>query len=354
MSTTSALCALATLLASVPEPANSEPPTRVVVAGSAPFVLERDGRVEGLAVDIFRLVAAQSDIRHEIVRAPNVREAIRRVRAGDADIAVGPISITAARTASVTFTQPYYRARMGIAAHARERGYFEKIRPFLTEAFLFGVGFLMLVLLGVGALIWAVERRGNSEQFSTRPIPGIGAGIWLALVTMTTVGYGDKAPVTTAGRVVVGIWMIIAMITASSLTASIATALTLSQLDQAEIEGLADLSKRPVGFITGTTSANVVEGARGRGVGFATIPEAMRAVVDEEIDAAVSDLPLLQYELHKSPELPVKLIGVDAIVENYGFAVAHGSPLLVPLNRGLLKAIEDGDVARAEKRYLTE
>ncbi|MEQ9499701.1 MAG: transporter substrate-binding domain-containing protein [Deltaproteobacteria bacterium] len=363
MSTTSTLVALATLTVSVPgaaaetaaeSQAPEAPTVRVVVAGSAPFVLEQDGRMGGLAVDIFRLVAGRSDIRHKIDTATSVADAIRQVRTGQADIAVGPISITAARTASVTFTQPYYRARMGIVAPVHESGYFEKIRPFLTKAFGLGVGFLLLVLLGVGTLVWLIERRANQEQFSMAPVPGIGAGIWLALVTMTTVGYGDKAPITLAGRIVVGVWMVIAMITASSLTASIATALTLSQLDRAEIQGLADLAKRPVAFVSGTTSANIVQAAKGRGVGVATIPEAIRAVVDSDADAAVGDLPLLRYDLHLNPELPVRLVPVETIVENYGFAVAHGSKLLLPLDAGLLEAIENGEVAEAEQRYLAD
>ena len=45
---------------------------------------------------------------------------------------------------------------------------------------------------GVGSLIWLAERRRNAEQFA-EPLAGIGSGMWFALVTLTTVGYGDKA-----------------------------------------------------------------------------------------------------------------------------------------------------------------
>jgi voltage-gated potassium channel Kch len=63
------------------------------------------------------------------------------------------------------------------------------------------------LLTVTGALIWLAERRHNEEQFRRDPAAGIGNGIWWSAVTMTTVGYGDKAPVTLAGRVIALVWM---------------------------------------------------------------------------------------------------------------------------------------------------
>ena len=64
---------------------------------------------------------------------------------------------------------------------------------------------LTTVLPAMGSLVWLAERRTNSEQFPAEPISVIASGMWFALVTLTTVGYGDKAPITPVGRSLISV-----------------------------------------------------------------------------------------------------------------------------------------------------
>lgn len=69
------------------------------------------------------------------------------------------------------------------------------------------------VILGGAAIVWAAD-----PGFET-----YGDSVWWAVVTATTVGYGDLAPQTTASRVVAAIIMLVGIGTVGLLTASIAT-----------------------------------------------------------------------------------------------------------------------------------
>lgn len=85
------------------------------------------------------------------------------------------------------------------------------IRAFEDNLLLFtGVFSILFSLIGLGGVsIWLVERELNPS------VETLGDGLWWALVTITTVGYGDISPMTLTGRVVAGVLMIGGMITAA-------------------------------------------------------------------------------------------------------------------------------------------
>ena len=109
-------------------------------------------------------------------------------------------------------------------------------------------------MLMVGSLIWLAERRTNNEQVPRDWLPGISSGMWFALVKLTTVGYGDKAPITRTGRCITSAWMVISLIAVSFLTASLASAFTLflSGTTEVAIDSPQKLSGRRVAVVEGT------------------------------------------------------------------------------------------------------
>ena len=77
----------------------------------------------------------------------------------------------------------------------------------------------ILLLLNGAVLIYFVERAAPGSNIHT-----VGESMWWAIVTVTTVGYGDLFPVTLYGRVVASAVMIIGLITLAVITANVSAA----------------------------------------------------------------------------------------------------------------------------------
>lgn len=73
----------------------------------------------------------------------------------------------------------------------------------------------MIVIMG--AAILDIERNAVGSNIHT-PMDAL----WWGLVTITTIGYGDKFPVTTEGRLVAAVLIIFGVAMISTLTASFA------------------------------------------------------------------------------------------------------------------------------------
>jgi voltage-gated potassium channel len=77
-------------------------------------------------------------------------------------------------------------------------------------------GFTFLITIAGGIL----ERVLDHKEY-----PTIGRGLWFALQTVTTVGYGDVTPARTQGRVIAGVLMLSAIGFLAVITASVTASL---------------------------------------------------------------------------------------------------------------------------------
>ena len=110
-------------------------------------------------------------------------------------------------------------------------GPIKRLRRFVRDVVhnrLFWIIFLIvLVVLVAGRSILLFERTAAKDAFGT-----LGDGIWWAIVTMTTVGYGDRYPVTTVGRVIGVALMFSSMILISLLTATVSSILVARKIQE--------------------------------------------------------------------------------------------------------------------------
>ena len=108
-----------------------------------------------------------------------------------------------------------------VLVHRDQIGIISKVLVGLSRCqYLFFTITLLTVIFGI--LIWFLECWKN-PQFK-RSIFGCGSGLWMCVVTMSTVGYGDFAPTTKCGRLLVTIWMLIAILMSAILTSTMTEA----------------------------------------------------------------------------------------------------------------------------------
>ena len=75
----------------------------------------------------------------------------------------------------------------------------------------------------LAALIFFIFLFGYLFYVSEPDVRNLGDGIWWALVTITTVGYGDITPVTTLGRVVASSLMLLGLGLIATITAIVSS-----------------------------------------------------------------------------------------------------------------------------------
>ena len=81
------------------------------------------------------------------------------------------------------------------------------------------------------ALIFFIGVFGYLFYASEPQVKTFGDGIWWALVTITTVGYGDITPLTTLGRVVAGLLMLLGLGLIATITAIVSAKFIQNYVD---------------------------------------------------------------------------------------------------------------------------
>ncbi len=329
---------------------------KVGVSGSAPFVIQEEGGSSGISLQVWRRIAEDNNLSYRLIQQATPQKGILALNDGKIDLLVGPISVTPDRLnlPGVDFTQPYFIGKEGILLPLKPKTLLNRLQVFLGWAVLSSVLVLITVLMVVGSLIWLAERRGNSEQFPAQPLPGIASGMWFALVTLTTVGYGDKAPITRIGRGLTAIWMVTSLIAVSSLTASLASAFTLflSGDTNDSITDPAQLSGQRAAVLEGTSGAELARQRNMRIVPAKTLTAAIDHVLMNRAEAVIFDRPAIRFHLKNNPELAVQLAPFTLAEQTYGFAFRTGDPLRTPLNISILKLQRSGAVEAISKRLL--
>ena len=265
-------------------------------------------------------------------------------------VGLGAISITPMREARVDFTQPVNPSGTGVAFAKTEQSSFEMYwKPILTSLLKL-IGGLLLVLFISALAVWLVERHSNKVT-NEKTINNLGDAFWWSAVTMTTVGYGDKVPTTSIGKVFGIIWIFASIILLSLFTANTSAILNRTP-PQMIINSQEDLRHLMVGAAVRSSGAEFLQRERIPFQPYLSVELAVEDVIDGHIDVVVSNVPVLQYLNNSTYYQQIQISPTWLLKNNMGMALQEDSPLKESIDRVLLQTIAEPEWQKAVYKYL--
>lgn len=327
---------------------------RVGVHPDPPFIISSgQGNYRGLCVDLWEDIAAELGYEYELVHHYDIIGMMRALDYGEIDLSINPLTVSSRRLQLFEALQPFYISSLGVATTSASRSQFQMfLSNFFSLDFLKIVLLLLFIIFFFGTLLWLVERRHNHYQFRPGFI-GLIDGLWWSAVTMTTVGYGDKAPKTSVGKGIAIVWMFTAVIVISGFTATIASTLTVNSL-AVQINRLQDLKGvEKLGTVGATLSEDFL-------LRHEIIPshsyenpaQALQALAGKEVDALVYDKTVMRYLIsRKELEGQVQLLPVTFNKQYRTFLLPKGSRLYEAINPVLVSRIHQADWPEVLRKY---
>jgi ABC-type amino acid transport substrate-binding protein len=323
-----------------------------VVVAPPVYIKTTDNRWEGLGVELWQAVAQRMGAPFEFREFSSFEALLDALGKKEIDV-IPAVSVQGRFEAVMDFSQSYLKSGLSIAVPTEGVDYrwMNVIKSVFSTQILKAVVLLFLMSLIVGIIVWSFEKRHNSEMFGDGNVKGIGHGIWWALVTMTTVGYGDKAPKTMGGRISAIIWMIFSIVFIASFTAAITTQLTLTEL-RGKVQGFNDLYHARVGCISGSEGFAFLAKKGVAIIPFDNMQKGLSAVESKRIDAFVQDEKILQYLIKK--EFPGRMQVIGGTFDEYFVSIAlqQNSMLRKSINKALLKFMKTESWNELLNRYI--
>lgn len=331
------------------------PAQRRLVVGTAalePFSFKTtDGRWVGITMELWELMARHMGVEFE-VREMTLSDLLHAVEQGKVDLAATALTVTADREKLLDFSQPYFFTGLGVAMPAKPRtSWLETMDRVLSSRPVEILLVVLICLVAAGLAIWLLERRKNCQQFGGSFWHGVGSGLWWAAQTMTSVGYGDKAPVTPTGRLLAVIWMLISLVLIASFTAVITTSLTVSHLG-ANPRDTSELRDLRLGVVKDSAAQTYLELNRLGCITYPGLDQVLRDLSAGHLDAVVADRPALRYLANRQFKGKIEVQSDNFQPGIYAFALPNHSPWRKPVNLALMAKLQEDAWRRILFRYL--
>lgn len=319
-----------------------------------PFVMTEGGIKTGFTVDLLDEIAKRTGWTYTYVDRQSVEGILEDVTKRRVDAAAAAISITAARSEVLDFSQPILNAGLQIAVpdgalHRAQPGLMDFLKLLLSKAM--AVWLLAALVLTVipAHIIWLLERRQDDSTMSTSYFPGIVQAFGRGLRMLAAAPYDSPRHWLT--RALGVLWAFVSIIFVAYYTATLTASLTVEKFD-ARINSPGDLVGRKVCAVANTTSTSALDDIGVPYTGLPTNVDCYRGLQDGTYEATVDDAPLLQYWVTHEGAGVAELAGPVFRREHYGIAFPLGSDLRKQADDALLSIRESGNFDLIKQKWL--
>lgn len=288
-----------------------------------PFIIKNGEQLEGINIWLWKRIANDIGLSYNL-KEMEFSTMLSALENGTIDVSINPLTITSQRSAVMEFTHSFYASNSTIAVS--EASSFKRIlqfvRSFLNNDFLKGLLILLTIITLFGFAGWYFERKANPDQFRTGG-KGIWDGLWWSAVTLTTVGYGDKAPTTKMGKMAALALMFIGLLFISGLTASIASSLTVNQLNN-DPDSFNEFKERSVGTIGNSGAREFLKKHFFKNIlSYQGVQLGLQDLSKGKIEAFIYDEPILKYRIQEDSTLNnLQLLPIKFDVQFYAFGLS--------------------------------
>lgn len=311
--------------------AQSDDQLTVAVLEAEPFVIREGDVPGGFLFEVWQHVAVDLDWAYEVIWVESLTDVGDLIRVRGVDVAIAPLASTSEREENFDFTSGIVASGPVFGVHERTETPVSILSALFSVDILRLLGWSAVLLLVLGHLMWLVERNNPQSDFASGYLRGVWDGVWWAMVTVTTVGYGDTSPRSGPGRLVAILAMLGSLFLVGAFVSEVTTALQ-AQRAAAVVADTRDLEGEPVGVVEESSYQAFLDDRGVTTVGFPSQSDVFAAAAAGEVDVVVAD----QYELEAlGGDFGVQSTGELLYDEFIAFAVQEDSPLRSDINGAL-------------------
>ncbi|NDG62385.1 MAG: hypothetical protein EBY29_02825 [Planctomycetes bacterium] len=359
--------AQSTPAASTPVESTPVASTPVAVSATTPRILQvgtttrrpyswqqSDGTWTGPAIQLWDKVAKQAGLQYELKGYTSEELSALELNSyktlRSLDVFASGVEINAAQNNICDFSQPFDAGGYSLVTHTRgitlPRTIIKRVMTFDVLVWLI---FMLIATVISGSVIRLVEKKNNPAHFANQD--SFVNGLWWAISTLSTVGYGDFVPKTRAGKLVGGFWIFISMILVAIFSATIVATLTVGQLTP-YFKSIKSMKSNLVGIIERPNSRYVANKLGVMPRIYPTPDDAFTALENNEIEGFLHPTNELRSLLSVRGDSQLLVLPTEVIRGFVGFGLNKDLDIetVRKINSVLIKIIESPewiDTARA-------